>query len=153
MEARQRKPTMLFHLSNNLLGIIDLLTFLFSIPILGAGISLRKSGMTECVITDDTTLCNIGGFNHGSSLWRASSARAVSWRLCSGSTSPLSFKGSGEALPGKAYKEYKLGHYSNWIQKEVNETQNWNKIKNCIVDTKLISTIPSKSSIRSVWLL
>ncbi|XWS45830.1 hypothetical protein CRYUN_Cryun14cG0013200 [Craigia yunnanensis] len=152
---------MSFHLSNNLLGIINFVTFLFSIPILVAGIWLSKSGVTECGLNVDTTLISIGvlimivsvaGF--------IGSCCRVTWLLwtylviilililCGFGftvlTLAVSNKGSGEVVPGKGYKEYKLGSYSNWIQKIVNETQNWNKIKTCMVDTKVCTSFKNK---------
>ncbi|KAE8687152.1 putative Nodulin MtN21 /EamA-like transporter family protein [Hibiscus syriacus] len=39
---------MAFRLSNNLVGILNFLTFLLSIPILSAGIWLSREGVTEC---------------------------------------------------------------------------------------------------------
>ncbi|XWS32423.1 hypothetical protein CRYUN_Cryun23aG0158200 [Craigia yunnanensis] len=152
---------MSFHLSNNLLAIINIVTFLFSIPILVTGILLSKSGVTECGLTADTTLINIGVLIMIVSLAGfIGSCCGLKWLLwaylvimlililCGLGFTVVTFvvsnKGSGEALPGKGYKEYKLGNYSNWIQTIVNETQNWNKTKTCMVDAKVCTIFNKK---------
>ncbi|XWS77308.1 hypothetical protein CRYUN_Cryun01aG0250100 [Craigia yunnanensis] len=152
---------MSFHLSINLLGIINLVTFLFSIPILVAGIWLGKSAVMECGLTADTAVISIGVLIMIVSLagFIVSCCR-VYWLLWAYlvlllililfglSLTVLTFvvsnKGSGEALPGKGYKEYKLGNYSSLIRKIVNETQNWNQIKTCMVDTKVCTSFNQK---------
>ncbi|XP_022759484.1 tetraspanin-8-like [Durio zibethinus] len=152
---------MSFHLSNKLLGIINFLTFIFSIPILVAGIWLSKSGVSDCGLTADTNLIRIGALIMIVSLAGfIGSCYGVGWLLwaylviillliLSGLgftvfTFVVSHKGSGETVAGKGYKEYKLGNYSNWIQTIVNETQNWNKIKTCLVDTKVCTGFKNK---------
>ncbi|KAI7989048.1 Tetraspanin-8 [Camellia lanceoleosa] len=50
-------------------------------------------------------------------------------------------KGVGEVVSGKGYKEYRLGDYSNWLQKRVNSTKNWNKIKSCLQDSKVCKSL------------
>ncbi|XVE74094.1 hypothetical protein DITRI_Ditri11bG0171700 [Diplodiscus trichospermus] len=153
---------MSFHLSNNLLGIINLTTFFFSIPILVAGIRFSKSGgVMECGLSHDTAVISIGILIMIVSLAGfIGSCCRVTWLLwaylfmilililCGLSftilTLAVSSKGSGEALPGKGYKEYKLAHYSNRIQKLVNETENWKRIKNCMVYTNFCSSFSRK---------
>lgn len=44
-------------------------------------------------------------------------------------------KGAGEAVSGKGYKEYRLGDYSSWLQKRVNN--NWPRIRSCIQDSQI----------------
>ncbi|KAB1998728.1 hypothetical protein E1A91_D12G111100v1, partial [Gossypium mustelinum] len=62
----------------------------------------------------------------------------------SGFSYAVSRKGTAESLPGKGHKEYKLEKYSIVIQKAINETQNWNDIKSCIVDSKICSSYENK---------
>lgn len=40
--------------------------------------------------------------------------------------------GNGEALPGKGYREYRLGGYSGLMGKRFNSTKHWSKIKSCL---------------------
>lgn len=46
-------------------------------------------------------------------------------------------KGAGEALSNKGFKEYRLGDYSNWLQKRVEKQSNWDKIQSCLADAKV----------------
>ncbi|XVF22791.1 hypothetical protein REPUB_Repub12eG0201400 [Reevesia pubescens] len=152
---------MSLHLSNKLLGVINLVTFLLTIPILVAGIWLSKSGVSECGLTADTILISVGVLIMIMSLAGfIGSCYQVRWLLwaylivilililgglvSTGVTFASTDKGYGETLPGKGYKEYKLGNYNKWLQRIVNETQNWNKIKTCMVDTKVCNSFNKK---------
>jgi hypothetical protein len=53
-------------------------------------------------------------------------------------------EGAGEKLSNKGYKEYRLGDYSNWLQKRVNDNGNWNKIRSCLQSGKVCSEFHSK---------
>ncbi|GLJ14764.1 hypothetical protein SUGI_0239460 [Cryptomeria japonica] len=46
-----------------------------------------------------------------------------------------------QAVWGRGYKEYRLGDYSNWLQKRVTKTSNWNKIKSRLPDTKVCNKL------------
>ncbi|XP_043714744.1 tetraspanin-8-like [Telopea speciosissima] len=49
--------------------------------------------------------------------------------------------GAGEVVSERGYKEFKLGDYSNWLQKRVNNTKNWNNIKSCLIDSKVCKSL------------
>jgi hypothetical protein len=53
-------------------------------------------------------------------------------------------EGAGQKLSNKGYKEYRLGDYSNWLQKRVNDNGNWNKIRSCLQSGKVCSEFHSK---------
>ncbi|CAK7338098.1 unnamed protein product [Dovyalis caffra] len=144
----------MFRLSNNLVGILNFITFLLSIPILWAGIWLRNKGVSECEKFFDTPVIILGVFLLAVSLAGLIGACCrVSWLLwvyllvmfllivvlfCFTIFAfVVTNKGAGEVLSGKGYKEYKLGDYSNWLQKRVTSEKNWRKIKSCLIDAKV----------------
>ncbi|THG05015.1 hypothetical protein TEA_010322 [Camellia sinensis var. sinensis] len=148
----------MFKLSNNLIGILNFLTFLFSIPILWAGIWLSRQGSTDCEKFLEKPLIAIGIVLMVVSLAGLIGACCrVSWLLwfyllvmfllilllfCFTIFAfVVTNKGAGEALSGKGYKEYRLGDYSNWLQKRVNSTKNWTKIKSCLQDGKVCQSL------------
>ncbi|XAR66700.1 hypothetical protein NMG60_11013013 [Bertholletia excelsa] len=144
--------------SNNLVGLLNFITFVLSIPILGAGIWLSHHGTSECERFLDKPVIALGVFLMVVSLAGLIGACCrVSWLLwlyllvmfllivllfCFTIFAfVVTNKGAGEALSGRGYKEYKLGDYSNWLQKRVNSTKNWNKIRSCLKDSKVCNSL------------
>lgn len=52
--------------------------------------------------------------------------------------------GSGERLPGKGYKEYRLDDYSKWLRNRVNGTKHWRDLKNCVFKSNVCSKFQAK---------
>ena len=144
----------MFRVSNNLVGILNFITFLLSVPILGAGIWLAKRASTDCEKFLEKPVIALGVFLMVVSLAGLIGACCrVSWLLwvyllvmfllivilfCFTIFAfVVTNKGAGEALSGRGYKEYRLGDYSNWLQKRVNSTKNWRRIKSCLQDGKV----------------
>uniref|UniRef100_A0A5B7BXA0 Tetraspanin-8-like n=1 Tax=Davidia involucrata TaxID=16924 RepID=A0A5B7BXA0_DAVIN len=148
----------MFRVSNNLIGILNFVTFLLSVPILGAGIWLSRQADTECERFLEKPVIILGAFLMVVSLAGLIGACCrVSWLLwvylvvmfllilllfCfTIFTFVVTNKGAGEVVSGRGYKEYRLGDYSNWLQKRVNSTKNWNKIKSCLQDSKVCQSL------------
>lgn len=153
----------MFRVSNNLIGILNLFTFLLSVPILGAGIWLADRASTHCEKFLDKPLIIIGAFLMFVSLAGFVGAccrvSCLLWfyllvmflliilLFCfTVFTFVVTNKGAGEVLSGKGYKEYKLGDYSNWLQKRVNNSKNWNDIKSCLMDSKFCKVMAQSAA-------
>ncbi|XP_041017582.1 tetraspanin-8-like [Juglans microcarpa x Juglans regia] len=151
----------MFRVSNNLVGILNLVTFLLSIPILVAGVWLSNQADSECERWLEKPVIVLGVFLMLVSLAGLIGACCqVSWLLWfyllvmfllillltvfTIFAFAVTNKGAGEALSYRGYKEYRLGDYSNWLQNRVNNTKNWNKIKSCLHDSKVCSSFADK---------
>ncbi|KAK4257612.1 hypothetical protein QN277_007176 [Acacia crassicarpa] len=142
--------------SNNLVGILNFLTLLLSIPILIAGIWLSRQADTDCERWLEKPVIAFGVFLLLVSLAGLIGACCrVTWLLwlylvvmfClivvvfafTIFTFVVTNKGAGQTLSNRGYKEYKLGDYSNWLQKRVDNTKTWNRIQSCLQSGKLCS--------------
>lgn len=144
---------MAFRLSNNLLGILNFVTFLLSIPILAGGIWLSERSSTDCekflqgpmigigVFLLVVSLCGLVGACCRNSLllWIYLFVMFLLILLLFCFTIfafVVTNKGAGEVVSKRGYKEYKLGDYSNWLQKRVEDPKNWAKFRSCLVAGK-----------------
>lgn len=145
-------------ISNNLVGILNFITFLLSIPILAGGIWLSHQGTSECERFLDKPVIALGVFLMVVSLAGLVGACCrVTWLLwvyllvmfllilvlfCFTIFAfVVTNKGAGEVVSGKGYKEYRLGDYSDWLRKRVESEKNWKKIRSCLVDSKVCKSL------------
>ncbi|CAH2077464.1 unnamed protein product [Thlaspi arvense] len=140
--------------SNNLVGILNLLVLLLSIPILGSGIWLSVKGSTQCERFFDKPMIALGVFLMIVAIAGVvGSWCRVTWLLwfylfvmfvlillilCFTIFAfAVTSKGSGVSIPGKAYKEYRLEDYSAWLQKRVSNAKHWKNIRSCLYESKI----------------
>lgn len=148
-------------LSNNLVGILNFITFLLSIPIIAGGIWLSRQGTSDCEKFLDTPVIVIGVFLLLVSLAGFIGACCrVRWLLWiylfvmfllilllfvfTIFAFAVTNKGAGKVLSNRGYKEYRLGDYSNWLQNRVRNNKDWNRIRSCLVDGKVCNEVNQK---------
>ncbi|KAG8487296.1 hypothetical protein CXB51_020946 [Gossypium anomalum] len=116
---------MSFRLSNNLLGILNFVTFLLSIPILVAGIWLSRKAITECERFLDKPIIIIGVFLMVVSLAGFVGACChVKWLLWLYLVVMFILIVLG--IAGTIFAFVRVGDENNWL-----------KIKSCLVDSKV----------------
>ncbi|XP_010927974.1 tetraspanin-8 [Elaeis guineensis] len=148
--------------SNNLVGLLNIVTLLLSIPILGAGIWLGHRAHTDCEKFLERPVIFLGVFLLLVSLaGLVGACCGVSWLLwlyllvmfllivvlfCfTVFAFVVTNPGAGEVVSGRGYKEYRLGDYSHWLQKRVDDDGNWRKIRSCLQEGKVCQRMEERN--------
>lgn len=143
--------------SNTLIGILNLITLLASIPIIGTGLWLSRNSAT-CETFLQTPLLIIGfGVLVISLAGFIGACFHVAWSLWLYLVFMLFLigflivftifglvvteKGGGIAVFGRAYKEYRLENYSPWLRDKINDPKYWLPIRSCISSSKTCSKL------------
>lgn len=145
--------------SNHLIGLLNFLTFLLSIPILGGGIWLSsRANSTDCmqflqwpliVIGVAIMVISLAGF--AGACYRNTFLMWV-YLFCmffviAALISFIIFaygvtdKGRGRPVTNRAYLDYYLQDYSGWLEDRVASDSYWTKISSCIRDSKACKKI------------
>ncbi|XP_059430268.1 tetraspanin-3-like [Corylus avellana] len=143
--------------SNHLIGVLNFLTFLMSIPILGGGIWLStRANNTDClkflqwpliIIGVAIMVVSLAGFagacyRNTFLLWVY---LFVMFFVIAALIGFIIFayavtdKGSGRSGLNRGYLDYYLQDYSGWLEKRVADDSYWAKISSCIRDSKACS--------------
>ncbi|XVF52345.1 hypothetical protein PTKIN_Ptkin05aG0011200 [Pterospermum kingtungense] len=145
-------------LSNNVIGAINFVAMLLSIPIIGAGIWLANQPDNSCVKILQWPVIILGililvvalaGFIGG--FWR------IPWLLIAYLVGMLiliillaclvvfiymvTIRGSGHPEPSRAYMEYHLEDFSIWLQRRVRSSYKWERIKVCLSSTQICAQL------------
>ncbi|GFZ17936.1 tetraspanin4 [Actinidia rufa] len=114
--------------SNHLIGLLNFLTFLLSIPILGSGIWLSsRANTTDCLRFLQWPIIVIGA-----------SIMVISLAGFAGACYRNTFlMAPATPVMNRAYLEYRLDDYSGWLEERVSSTGYWSKIRACIRDSKV----------------
>lgn len=139
--------------SNHLIGLVNFLTFLASIPILGGGIWLSsRANNTDClkflqwpliVIGVSIMVVSLAGFA-GACYRNTFLMYLYLWAMFFIIAALIGFvifayavtdKGSGRPVMNRVYSEYHLQDYSGWLEERVTSQSYWSKISSCIRDS------------------
>lgn len=141
-------------LSNNVIGAINFVAMLLSIPIIGAGIWLATEPDNSCVkilqwpvIILGILFLVVGIAGFVGAFWR------IPWLLISYLIAMLvlivllaalvvfiymvTIKGSGHLEPSRSYLEYHLDDYSGWLRRRVRSPWKWDRIRSCLSPTNM----------------
>lgn len=144
--------------SNVLTGVLNFVTLVLSIPVVGVGIWLAKQHNTVCVRFLQWPIILLGVFILAVSVagllgaWCRVSCLLWVYLFVMFVLILLLFvftifafavtnAGAGQVLSGKGYKEYRLGDYSTWLQRKVNNPSYWETIKSCLSDGKVCNSL------------
>lgn len=145
-------------LSNNVIGAINFVAMILSVPIIGAGIWLATEADNSCVKILQWPVIILGilvlvvaiaGFIGG--FWR------IPWLLVVYLIAMLvliillaclvvfvymvTVRGSGHLEPSRNYLEYRLDDYSGWLRRRVKSSYKWDRIRNCLSSTTLCAEL------------
>jgi hypothetical protein len=143
--------------SNHLIGVLNFLTFLLSIPILGGGIWLStRANNTDClkflqwpliIIGVSIMVVSLAGF--AGACYRNTFLMWVYLFVMFFVIAALigfvifayavTGTGSGRPVPNRVYSDYYLQDYTGWLEKRVSDDTYWVKISSCIRDSKACS--------------
>ncbi|GLT91228.1 hypothetical protein SLE2022_091260 [Rubroshorea leprosula] len=145
-------------LRKNVIGVINFVAMLLSIPIIGTGIWLANEQDNSCVKILQWPVIILGvlilvvalaGFV--GAFWR------IPWLLVFYLVAMLvliillaclvifiymvTIRGSGHLEPNRAYLEYNLGDYSGWLRQRVRSSYKWDRIKACLSTTSICAEL------------
>ncbi|KAB5573875.1 TETRASPANIN/PERIPHERIN-RELATED [Salix viminalis] len=145
-------------LSSNVIGAINFVAMLLSIPVIGAGIWLAMEPDNSCVKILQWPVIILGvlilivalaGFVGG--FWR------IPWLLIFYLIAMLiliillaclvvfiymvTVRGSGHLEPSRAYLEYRLDDFSGWLRRRVQSSYKWDRIRGCLSSTNMCAEL------------
>lgn len=145
-------------LSNNVIGAINFVAMLLSVPIIGTGIWLATEPDNSCVKILQWPVIILGililvvalaGFV--GAFWR------IPWLLILYLVGMLvliillaclvvfiymvTIRGSGHLEPSRSYLEYHLEDYSGWLRRRVQSSFKWDRIRNCLSSTTMCAEL------------
>ncbi|KAI3426701.1 uncharacterized protein J3R85_009761 [Psidium guajava] len=138
----------MYRFSNTVIGFLNLITLLASIPIIGAGLWMARNS-TTCENFLQTPLLILGFivlvvslagfigacFHVAWALWLylfVMLLLIVALTVFTVFGFAVTSRGSSMEVPGRNYHEYRLGDYSEWLRNRVKDPNSWNNIKKCI---------------------
>ncbi|KAH7677810.1 Tetraspanin/Peripherin protein [Dioscorea alata] len=140
--------------SNSVIGAVNFVTFLISIPILGGGIWLSsRANSTECLQFLQWPLIVIGITIMVISLMGfAGACYGLTWLMWLYLfvmffvvvaligfivfAYAVTDRGHGEVIMNRAFLEYQLSDYSGWLKERVSDPVYWSKISSCLRDAR-----------------
>ncbi|XP_057818406.2 tetraspanin-3-like [Cryptomeria japonica] len=152
----------MFRATNSIVGLLNFVTFLLSIPILGGGIWLATRNSGNClrflqwpiiVIGSAIMLLSLAGFVGAcfrvtSLLWLYlffMLLLILAYLGCIIFAFAVTGKGEGHPVINTGFSEYKLQDFSHWMQDRVRDSGSWHNIRSCVRDAKVCKKLGDKT--------
>ncbi|KAK9667826.1 hypothetical protein RND81_13G013300 [Saponaria officinalis] len=150
-------------LSNNVIGTINVIAMLLSIPIIGTGIWLANETESSCIKVLQWPIIIIGVlilivaiFGIIGGFWRITPLLIIymvgmlimivlltTLIVC---VFMVTARGVGHPAPSRAYLEYRLEDFSGWLRLRVQGPFKWAAIKRCLSSTSVCADLNQTSS-------
>jgi hypothetical protein len=148
--------------SNVLLGLFNAGVLVLALAVLGGGIWLsHRAATTDCerflerpVIALGALLLALSLAGLAGSLCRAS---CLLWLylvalfllialllVFTAFAFAVTNRGAGAVVSGRGYREYRLGEYSTWLQRRVENHENWARIRSCLQDGQVCRKLAAR---------
>lgn len=145
-------------LSNNVIGAINFIAVLLSIPIIGAGIWLANEPDNSCikilqwpVIILGVLILAVALAGFVGAFWRipavlifyliAMLVLIILLACLVIFVYMVTVRGAGHLEPNRAYLEYSLNDYSGWLRQRVRGSYKWDRIKTCLSTTNMCAEL------------
>jgi hypothetical protein len=148
--------------SNVLLGLFNAGVLVLALAVLGGGIWLsHRAATTDCERFLERPVIALGA------LLLALSLAGLAGSLCRAScllwlylvalfllialllvftvfAFAVTNRGAGAVVSGRGYREYRLGEYSTWLQRRVENRENWARIRSCLQDGQVCRKLAAR---------
>ncbi|KAK7317767.1 hypothetical protein RJT34_02262 [Clitoria ternatea] len=148
-------------LSNNVIGAINFIAVLLSIPIIAAGIWLTTEPADSCVkilqwpviilgvlIFVVAVTGFIGAFWRNPSFMMFYLVAMLGLIVLLGSlvifTYVVTLRGHGDIEPNRSYLEYHVDHFSGWFRRRVRSSNRWGHIRRCLTSTNICAELDQR---------
>lgn len=148
----------MYRFSNTTLGYLNLLTLLSSIPLIGAGLWMTHSSSSLCTTSLQTPVTVIGFiillvslagfvgscFHIAFALWLYlffMFLLIIALLILAIFGLAVTTGGGGHEVPGRQYREYRLGDYSGWLRHKIEQKEYWKMALGCIVGSKACADV------------
>uniref|UniRef100_A0A0D9X5Y6 Tetraspanin n=1 Tax=Leersia perrieri TaxID=77586 RepID=A0A0D9X5Y6_9ORYZ len=122
--------------SNAVFAAFNIVTLLLGAAVLAAGIYYGSHGECERFLRAPALA---GACCRGATpllwLYLALTGLLIAAAVCLGVFAlVVTNAGAGRAVSGRGFKEYRLGDYSTWLRRRVEDGGHWARIRSCLVD-------------------